>query len=936
VSQTALLVASLSARAFDLAASGAIGTALSQACTQAGTIAVKTTDADSSGSLSAGDHISATLTNCEDNGVTVSGTLDVTAIAIASLAPQRNVTLSAKVAGLAFTSPLPTQTLSTTATGTVQCQCSSSSLAEHLVVSGTDLAFGDPEGDLVLQNYIVDYSTEYEQYTQQLIISGRVEQKEDNTYFDFSTDAPLYGRIGLPAVAGAVTFRGGGSTAIRVEEGLEPDVTDTTLRADLDGDGVYESYFPVSWYTLERIGLFQPLRPVSIPDGLPEPNEVFARTIQLSADPSVTGVADMAVDTVRDRLYASLPDRNEIVVLSTSTYLVIDRIPVGSKPNHIWLSGDGHTLYAALSRGGAVAALDLASRAVTRLETAAMNGSGYIDNVIESSGRVFSTAWPVQSSLTDLPSAYLVKTDRNNHDTMEREAESQIFRLPVALAVAGAGDFLYIAQSISDGNWLLKLDLSQPGTPVVLKRQFSGDTSLAHLSLSPDGTALVLDSGEVLRTSDLGDAGSIIGGWGTVYTADGNWLIDATGGNYLDATQLLVYDAKTLIIHRPLSTHCIIDQDTHIAYVAAHDQFVVSRNGGLCVFQPSDRLDAPGQDGNSPPLPAEPSPIALPLAFSTTLPNEAFVAITADSARGYVYASGQLLDASGTTVVSSNFNVFGAANGVLLSQQPLSSPAAALRIVPNQDRSRFYMLDAIDNTGEIEVFDPASLSVLTPISYDISLLSTPATQDNTEAFDMAWIGNGQLLVSAVGSYPQTSYYLISIDASTGAAHRIAGGVAKFPPSARLLTTPDETAVILSDGSADATQHLARLNLGLPDPDIDLDRMSNELTGTWLIALSADGGTVYESGGVAADAVSLQLKGLIPGGFPLGARDGSAVFVLGWTDNSLRVADPNTFQTTAVYSIAACGQGRVQAAAIGATPRSVVFIKGGTLCGITVP
>lgn len=922
--QDSLHIASLSARAFDIRASGSAAGTQSLTCSQAGDISTTLTDADSSGGPSANDHIAATLVHCTENDVEINGTIDITVVAVDSLAPERSVRLSAKVSGLTLTF----RDITATATGVVECQCMRSAKADRFVVSGASLAISDRAGTKTLRNFSNDYSAEYEQYTQQFVISGRVEAQELRRYFDFDTNAPLYGRMGRPVEAGAVSFHGGNLT-VRLEEGAgrETLILLAGMRADFDGDGFFESEVPHLWNEIVSFALFQPFRPVSIPANLPHPNEVFASTLSLITSASIPiAIADMAVDTPRHRLYLSVPDRNEIVVLSTPSYHVIDRIPVGSRPKGISLSQDGKTLYAALSRGGAVAALDIADRRVTRLETAAANGSGYIDNVVESARRVYATAWPQQrtGNPTD---AYLAKVDLTNAGSIERAAGSQAISVGVPLAAGPAGDFLYVALPVSSGNRLLKLALSQSGTPVVLAKDFPIDTSLAHLTLSPDGSKIVLDSGEILRTSDFEEIGSIISGMGTLFTADGKWIIDVLGGNFLITNQFLLYDAETLIIHRPFTTHCAVNQGSRVAYVAAHDQFVVSQFGSygdLCVFQLSDRLNAPGTDGDSSRLPAEPPPITLPVTVYSGLLNEEIGTAAVDRARGYVYVTG-----FGSTGLE--LGVGRLSDGMLLHRQVVPGNIQLGRIVLNDDGSRVHILQSGNGTSQVEVFDPAALSLLAPVPFDPALLTGPGSPIVGSAFDMAWIGNDQVLLSAVGASSETSY-AARLNLISGAAQRVAGGMAKFPPHGELLRIPDGSGVIMASG----TKRLTRVTLQQADPDVVADRTHDELTGAARLAVSTDGKTLYEGGGVAVDATTFQIKGQLAEGIPLSATDGSAVFVLGLFDDSVRVVDPSTFQVTAVYSIAGCGPSRVTDAMIGTTPRSIVFVKAGNVCLVSVP
>ncbi|MEO8063089.1 MAG: YncE family protein [Pseudomonadota bacterium] len=912
LTQGSLHIAGISARAFDSRSGGAP----SLPCSQGGQIRTTLTDTDSSGGVTATDHVVATLDHCRDNDVEANGTLDITVVSVDSLAPERRVRLSAQLGSVTLLSGGETLP----ASGTVVCLCARSALQDRLLVTGNDFAIVRYSNTMRLTNSSIDYAAEYEQYTHQYVMSGRVEDGDRRQYFEFDTDAPLYGRIGRPVEAGALSFHVGSNATLRFEEGLERTTNAAGGRADLDGDGDFETPIGRSWFELMTLGLFEPLRDITIPDNLPGPNEVVVRTISLTS--SGTGplyVADLAVDTPRDRLYVSVPGRNEVAVLSTTTYHVVDRIPVGSRPTALSLSRDGTTLYAALSQGGAVAALNLTTRTVTRLETAAANGSGYIDNVVESSGRVYSTARP-QTRTGNPTDAFLARTDMRNGGLIERVTDSQVFRVPVPLAAGPAADFVYAALPEDSGSKkLLKLDQSQSAMPVVLTRDFPSGTELTHLTLSPDGSKILLDSGEMIRTSDFQQAGSIINGEHSVFTADGQWILDGLS---------LLYDAATLIIHRPFDIPCAIATDSRVVYVAAHAQFVATqynnRGGDLCVFQLSNRLKPPGTDDPASELPLEPATVALPVTPYASLLNAEVRTAAVDRTRGYVYATG-----NGTGGLE--FGVGRLSDGALLHRQIVPGNIQLGRIVLNDDGSRVYILQSGAGTNRLEVFDPTALSLLAPVPFDASLLTVPGSPNMGSARDMVWIGNDQVLLSAVGTFSDLTY-ATRIDVTSGVGQRIAGGVAKFPAGAELIGTPDGTGVIM----AGSNKQLVRVNLRQADPDVIADRTHDELIGTANLEVSADGTTVYGSEGAASNATTFQLRGLIPRGIPVAAPDESAVFVLGLTDNSLRVLDPATFQVTAVHSIPGCGPGPVTDAMSGTTPRSVVFVKGGIICQVAVP
>jgi DNA-binding beta-propeller fold protein YncE len=766
----ALAIGRAAGRAFDMRASAGTGP-VSAACVQAGMFTTTLSDTDLSGSVSAGDRIRVAMTGCVENDVGVTAEIDVTVTSIMSLAPERHATLSASIASYA-----QVDGLSAAITGVVECDCSRSASAERVAVSGAQLSLSDRDGEVVMKDYAAEYRGDYTHYLQWFTMRGRVENTTHGEYFEFESNAPLYGRMGRQPEAGAVSFRGAANAVARIEEGAgrETDVNFAGARGDLDGDGEFEQYLSRLWILFVDDAFFGPFRAISIPSGLPHPNEAVARIVRPTPHPAdALALGDLEPDPARNRLYVSARDRNEIVSISTTSYRIVDRIPVGSKPQGIALSDDASTLYAALSRGGGVAALTLDTRQVERIETAAVNSSGYTEDVAESADRIYTRAGYVVRS-GDPIDVLLAKVDRTRGDDIEQAGGSAAAR---AVSLAAHGNFLYVAAPLGAPNRILKLDLSQPGTPVVLERYFPLETDVTQLTLSPDGTTLVLRSGEVLRTADLERQGSVLRGVGTAFTADGKWLVDDLGGNFAVNNQFLLYDAATLIIHRPFTANCTSDTQSRLTHVAANDQWVVSRFGELCAFSLASRFAAPGQDGPSQELPSEPVPVPLAVTAYPGLSSQPVAAAAIDASRGYIYLTH--MGASGPELTVGRLS-----NGSLVHRASIPGTIWPGAIALNDDGGRVYVLQSGGGISQVDVFDPVALASLTPIPFDAALLAVPGSGIEGSAHDMVAIGNDRLLLTAVGNNGNEETFAVVLNTSSGVAQRIGGGQAKFPANAR--------------------------------------------------------------------------------------------------------------------------------------------------------
>ncbi|HEX6883184.1 MAG TPA: hypothetical protein VF530_07365 [Planctomycetota bacterium] len=214
---------------------------------------------------------------------------------------------------------------------------------------------------------------------------------------------------------------------------------------------------------------------------------------------------DLELDPVRQVLYVSVPTLNEIVVVSLASFEIVDRIVVGTRPHGIDLSADGTTLYAALHQASAVAYLDLDQRAVvdTVVIGTLLDHSTTWDVIEGRPQRIFVSANPSSGGF-----AYIVQIDRANGNAAMRVASNRIIRAGPVFARAPDGRFLYVGEGFSP-NSLYKLDLDQAAAPIVLEDNHGSVGGTDHLEVSPDGARIYLRSGQVLRTSDFTQIGSI-------------------------------------------------------------------------------------------------------------------------------------------------------------------------------------------------------------------------------------------------------------------------------------------------------------------------------------------------------------------------------------------------------------------------------------------
>jgi len=233
-----------------------------------------------------------------------------------------------------------------------------------------------------------------------------------------------------------------------------------------------------------------------------------AATAGLFTDLSEVGF-DMEYDAARDQIYVSLPNQNSIATLSATTLGQVNSTVVGTRPLGISLGGDGERLYCALNTAGSVAAWLVGTATVDQIIIGTELGDARTYDVLEvNPGEVLATSSPGSNGF-----AYIVKIDIDfiNGHTAQRVASNRIIRASPTLAKSSDGTRAYVGEGFSP-NSLYKLDMTVPSAPIILEDDHGSVGGTDRLEVSPDGARIYLRSGQVLRTSDFNQIGSIGGG----------------------------------------------------------------------------------------------------------------------------------------------------------------------------------------------------------------------------------------------------------------------------------------------------------------------------------------------------------------------------------------------------------------------------------------
>ncbi len=248
--------------------------------------------------------------------------------------------------------------------------------------------------------------------------------------------------------------------------------------------------------------------------------------------------ADMEVDAARRRLYVSVPSRNQIVVMSTGTYEVIDRITVGPEPRGIDISFDGSLLFVALDGASSVAFLDLETFNFSQVVIGEELGSPRTWDVIEGRpGRVF-----VSANAGPFGFSYIVMINRHANNTATRVADGRIiWGRPV---FAGSPD--RAALYVGEGNSPYKLDIfespfSGPTTGRIILEDDHGSVSgTDKLAVSPDGNIIYTGSGQALRTGSFIQVGRVGAGVPRV-SDDGSLVYVAQAPDTISVYETVTY-----------------------------------------------------------------------------------------------------------------------------------------------------------------------------------------------------------------------------------------------------------------------------------------------------------------------------------------------------------------------------------------------------------
>ena len=562
--------------------------------------------------------------------------------------------------------------------------------------------------------------------------------------------------------------------------------------------------------------------------------------------------ADMEVDAARQRLYVSVPSRNQVVVISTETFEIIERVTVGTGPRGIDISVDGGLLFVALDGGGAVVFLDLETFNFNKLEIGTELGSPRTWDVIEGRlGRVFVSAHRFTQS------TFITMIDRDANNAATRVTDFWLLLDRPIFARSPDGTAVYVGDDGSAPNSLHKLDISEnPGSgttlaPIILEDRHGYVSGTGELALSPDGNIIYTASGQALRTDSFNQVG-IVGAGVPRVSDDGSLVYVAQVPDMIS-----VYATATYTLVGSITTPCSMDS------IHAFD---ILPNGTEYVIQADDFVCTGTLDAFEPP--------AEEVITKDSLGGLA-ADMEVDAARQRLYVSVP----SRNQVVVISTETYEIIERVTVGPQPRGIDISI-------DGSLLFV--ALDGAGSVVFLDLET--------FNFSNVEISAELDDPRTWDVIEGRPGRVFAVARSA---GSSYIVMIDGdANNAAIRVAAGATISGRSPKFAGSPDGT--VLYVGAGYTWNSLLKLDIS-ENPGSGTTAapivLQDGVYGTYQLALSPDGNIIHTAAGQALNTGSFNQVGLVGAGVPRISVDGSLVYVA-------QVPDTISVYETATHTLVA--------------------------------
>jgi len=299
-----------------------------------------------------------------------------------------------------------------------------------------------------------------------------------------------------------------------------------------------------------------------------------------------TSIFDVELDRTRRRAYISLPEQNAVSIVSLDTMLEIDRRWVGASPFGIAMDTTGSKLYIALNDGGSIATLDLSTLDIANIDlTTTLKAGDVFDVLVPRSDELFATGG---AGGTTASQAVRVDLANSNQATLI-DGGNQIGGSPSTLSARNNPNYLYIASAGSVNLFRVnKYDLNQPSIPELQESPWPDIREAKTLSVAPDGTQLITNSGQVLDATSLAPVTEIDPGV-SILSANNIHALAATSPN-----SLVFYARPSMNEVNRIYTACGLSDVERLIEVTPDVEWIFAGQQVLCrVLAPDSNLPVP-------------------------------------------------------------------------------------------------------------------------------------------------------------------------------------------------------------------------------------------------------------------------------------------------------------------------------------------------------
>lgn len=319
---------------------------------------------------------------------------------------------------------------------------------------------------------------------------------------------------------------------------------------------------------------------------------------QLDVSVELGGVAhEMVYDELRELIYVTVPERNEVVIVSAVNFAIVDRVLVGSLPHGIDLSDDASKLFVAMNGAGAVVVVDVETQQLEEIVIGELLDNARTWDVVEAQpDRIFASANPGSSGF-----ARIVEVLIDQGNAAQTVADNRIIRGSPVFAVSADQEFMYVGEGFSP-NSIYKLDLADPSAPIILEDNHGSVSGANALTMRPDGTRLHTSSGQVLRTESFVQAGIVDEGVAAYGTTEGIFYV-AKYPDFVDGsatTEVGLYDEDFFVEVDSFTLSCAIERfERFTQFLVLEDDstFLILHQDRICGIVGADAqldLDADG------------------------------------------------------------------------------------------------------------------------------------------------------------------------------------------------------------------------------------------------------------------------------------------------------------------------------------------------------